>query len=150
MNSKEKTLDHKQLVSYYMCEAIKELIDRANSHDDSKLEDPEIAYFTRLEPKLESSSYLGDEYNGFLEELKPALDHHYAQNRHHPQHFKNGVKDMDLIDLLEMICDWKASTFRQMNGNILVSIDKNQERFKYSDDLAQILKNTVDRFEKRG
>lgn len=54
---------------------------------------------------------------------------------------------MNLIDLIEMICDWKASMLRHNDGNILTSIDKNQERFGYSSELAQIFKNTVKIFE---
>lgn len=46
-----------------------------------------------------------------------------------------------------MICDWKASTMRHNDGNILTSIDKNQDRFGYSSDMAGIFKNTVKLFE---
>lgn len=51
---------------------------------------------------------------------------------------------MNLIDLLEMICDWKASSERHADGNIFNSIEVNQKRFGYSDDLKKILKNTAD------
>ena len=43
-----------------------------------------------------------------------------------------------------MICDWKASSERHENGDIYKSIEINQKRFGYSDDLKSILKNTVD------
>ena len=51
---------------------------------------------------------------------------------------------MNLIDVLEMICDWKASSEHHENGDIYKSIEINQKRFGYSDDLKSILKNTVD------
>lgn len=76
--------------------------------------------------------------------LKPAIDIHYKNNRHHPEHFANGIKDMTLLDLLEMLCDWKASSERHADGNIYRSIEINQSRFGYSDELKDILKNTVD------
>ena len=83
------------------------------------------------------------EYQQFLDKLKPALDHHYASNRHHPEHFVNGVTDMTLIDILEMFCDWKASSLRQNDGNLLKSIDVNAERFHMDGQLRQILINTA-------
>jgi len=57
------------------------------------------------------------------------------------------IKLLDLIDLIEMVCDWKASTLRHNDGNILTSIDKNQDRFGYSSDMAGCFKNTVKLFE---
>lgn len=65
-------------------------------------------------------------------------------NRHHPEHFVNGMNDMNLIDLIEMICDWKASSERHADGDIYKSIEINQKRFGYSDDVKSLLKNTVD------
>ena len=80
-----------------------------------------------------SSSFLfsitGGSLKSFLEALKPALDIHYANNRHHPEHFPKGIRGMDLLDLLEMICDWKASSERHADGNIFNSIEVNQKRF---------------------
>ena len=49
----------------------------------------------------------------------------------------------DSVQLLEMICDWKASSERHADGDILKSIEINQERFGYSDDLKNILINTA-------
>ena len=50
---------------------------------------------------------------------------------------------MTLIDLLEMFCDWKASTLRHNDGNLLRSIETNAERFKIDSQLTQILINTA-------
>ena len=49
-----------------------------------------------------------------------------------------------LIDLIEMICDWKAASERHADGNVYKSIEINQERFGYSDELKNIFNNTVD------
>lgn len=72
-----------------------------------------------------------------------ALEHHYANNRHHPEHHKDGIRGMTLVDIVEMFCDWKAASMRHNNGDMLTSIEKNKERFKYSDELEQIFKNTM-------
>ncbi len=139
----EATLEHKRIVSQLIGSVIKELIDRADNHDLSKLEPMESELFDRMTPKLAGATFNSEEYKKFLQELKPALDHHYARNRHHPEHWKNGIQDMDLIDLLELICDWKASSLRQNNGNLLMSIDSNQERFGFSKELSIIFQNTA-------
>ncbi len=75
--------------------------------------------------------------------MKVGLDHHYAANSHHPEHFKNGVDDMNLMDLVEMFCDWIAATRRHADGNIFNSIRHNKDRFKLSDQLVSILGNTA-------
>ena len=56
------------------------------------------------------------------------------------------MSDMDLIDVLEMISDWTAATKRNKNGNIHRSIEHNTGRYGMSPQMAQILKNTVDRY----
>jgi hypothetical protein len=53
---------------------------------------------------------------------------------------------MTLVDLCEMIADWKAASMRHNNGDILKSIEINQPRFNYSDELKQILINTVEEY----
>ena len=139
-----QTYEHKQNVSKFISIILHDLIIRSIYHDDSKLENPEVDIFTEYTPKLANSTYGSDEYYQFLKEMKPALDSHYADNSHHPEHYDNGIKDMDLVDLIEMICDWKSATLRHNDGDIYKSIELNQKRFGYSDELKQIFKNTVD------
>lgn len=55
----------------------------------------------------------------------------------------NGVSDFDLLDLVEMLCDWKAASLRHADGNILDSITHNIERFNLDPQIASILRNTV-------
>ena len=75
--------------------------------------------------------------------MNGALQHHYAQYRHHPEHFDNSVDDMNLIDIVEMFCDWKAASERQLDGNLLKSIEKNANRFSMDPQLKRILINTA-------
>ena len=63
---------------------------------------------------------------------------------YHPEHFSNGIQGMNLVDLIEMFCDWVSATERHDNGDIYKSININKERFNYSDDLVSIFKNTVE------
>lgn len=139
-----ETIKHKNNVCEYLLHIAEVLELRGRKHDNSKLEDPEQSIFVEYTPKLKNSTYGSEEYNRFLKEMKPALDHHYANNRHHPEHFENGIKDMNLIDLIEMFFDWFAAAKRHSNGDIYKSIEINKKRFGYDDLLAQILKNTAE------
>lgn len=144
-DSTKDTKEHIERVSGYVDMCIDELTVRGDEHDHDKIDDPvEKKLFDEYSPKLANCTYGSDEYKEFLKGLKPALDKHYANNRHHPEHFKNGMKDMNLIDMIELICDWKASSERHDDGDIYKSIELNQKRFNYSDDVKALLKNTVD------
>ena len=142
-DSREDTRKHIAQVREFIWELTDSLFDRAASHDRSKMEEPEKTTFDEYTPKLKNSTYGSDEYKIYLKEMQTALAHHYKENRHHPEHFENGIKDMTLIDLCEMIADWKAATLRHDDGDIFKSIEINQKRFGYSDELKQILINTV-------
>lgn len=142
-DSSVDTLLHIKRVSELMTLACTELIARANRHDDSKLQSPEKELFDELTPKLKGLTYNSPEYKESLAELQTALQHHYAHNSHHPQHYADGVDGMNLFDVLEMFLDWKAASERHNNGNINLSITENRERFKLSDQLTNIFKNTA-------
>lgn len=185
------TMRHIQRVQHYLHRFARELLDRAERHDQSKLAPPEVGLFTEFTPKLAGCTYGSPEYRGYLEAMSPALAHHYARNRHHPEHWprpdteeikslrgwidrlkrirdeshqkahgalsfaidrltkdlaalESPVNGMNLADVVEMFMDWKAATERHHDGNIRKSITQNRERFGLSDQLAEILGNTVD------
>ena len=142
-DSRFKTMRHIETVRNYLNFCIQDLQMRAVAHDQTKLQDPELPIFDEMTPKLRSCTYGSDEYKGFLKQMQVALDHHYAEYPHHPEHFKNGIKDMTLLDVLEMLVDWKSSTLRHDDGDIMKSIEINQKRFGYSDELKQIFINTA-------
>lgn len=70
---------------------------RMFTHDRSKLSPPEVSTFVEFTPKLKNSTYGSDEYKQFLADMKPALDHHYSHNRHHPEFFDGCPKDEKAI-----------------------------------------------------
>jgi hypothetical protein len=142
-NSGNDTLSHIVNVAKFVGMLKTDLSKRGLMHDRSKLKDPEKAIFDEFTPKLAGCTYGSEEYKSYLKDMQVALDHHYSENRHHPEHFENGIKDMNLVDLCEMIADWKAASLRHNNGDIFKSIELNQMRFHYSDELKQILINTV-------
>jgi hypothetical protein len=139
-----ETYQHINNVMLFLSKMQKHLIDRMFEHDRSKLAPPEVEVFTRSTERLKGLTYGSEEYKACLADMKPALDHHYAENRHHPEHWPKGVDDMDLIDLTEMFCDWYAATLRHENGDIFKSIEINQKRFDISPQLTSIFKNSVE------
>lgn len=144
MDSRPDTYKHILMVQKFLNEAIQELMDRGRLHDASKLESPEREAFDEITPRLAGTTYGSDEYRATLREMKPAIDHHQQNNRHHPEYFVDRMHGMNLIDLVEMICDWKAASLRHNDGDIRRSVEINQERFGYSDDVKSILMNTVE------
>lgn len=161
-----ETLKHIRRVRQLLDGCIADLIRRGGCHDNSKLEEPEKSVFEEYTAKLRGCTYGSGEYKGFLAAMKPALDHHYANNAHHPEFhglhicIQCGVDDriepctcggprradvsrMSLLDILEMLVDWKAATERHADGDLAKSIEINQKRFGYSDELKAILTNTA-------
>ncbi|MGI5169871.1 DUF5662 family protein [Spirillospora sp. CA-253888] len=145
-DSTADTLKHALRVGELMAQMIRELVDRSLSHDRSKTEDPELAVFNEFTPKLRDSTYGSEEYKGYLAEMRVGLDHHYAANRHHPEHFEDGVSGMTLVDLIEMLADWRAATERHADGSLVRSLAIQKERFGISDQLEAILWNTARHF----
>jgi len=141
---KAKTTVHIAVVTILLEAFMKSLHERKVKHDASKLQSPEVEMFAVYGPKLKNTTYGSDEYKTYLKEMGAALKHHYEHNRHHPEHFENGVDGMNLVDLVEMVLDWKASSLRHEDGDFLGSIDINAERFGLSPQLASILRNTAE------
>lgn len=145
-DSTKDTLLHIKRVSELLSLAAIELLTRGQEHDQTKLGSPEKELFDEYTPKLKDSTYGSDEYKANLKELEPALKHHYLNNSHHPEHYENGINGMDLFDLVEMFFDWKAAGERHADGNMEKSIEINKDRFKMSDQLVDIFRNTDERY----
>jgi Family of unknown function (DUF5662) len=142
-DSRDETMAHIEAVQRNMDEVTGDLTTRAYVHDRSKLRDPEKACYDKFTPLLAGMEYGSAEYKQALKDMGPALRHHYEQNSHHPEHFRNGIRGMSLLDLMEMLADWQASISRGKNGDLQRSVVVNQERFGYSDELGEILLNTA-------
>jgi hypothetical protein len=138
-----ETRKHKSRVMELLTMFVVELLKRGNEHDDVKLESPEREIFDEYTEKLSVMTFGTPEYEECRKAMGPALDHHYARCRHHPEHYDDGIDGMTLIDLVEMLCDCKAASERHNDGNIMRSIDVLSKRFDIAPQLAKILKNTI-------
>jgi hypothetical protein len=147
----EATMDHRAKVVSYLGEICNSLMERGAAHDQSKLEEPELSLFAEWGPRLKQMEYGSQEYKDALSTMGAALKHHYEHNRHHPEHFEQRVDGMTLVDLVEMVADWRAAAHRMAQGGenaddismFLTSLATNAKRFKLDPQLVNILANTA-------
>jgi len=136
---------HKNAVMRYMTIAIRMLADSAKKHDASK-ESPEEAKFY-VDPVWQLNhdpkpTFGSTEYKKLTSQMGDGWKHHQQVNRHHPEHFENGVAGMTLMDLLEMVCDWCAAAERRGNDPAL-ALDQMVKGNRISPELAQVIRNTI-------
>lgn len=143
-DSRPETQKHIDLVNENGKKFCDKFLERLTHHDASKLEEPEHKYFDKGTPQLQSSTFGEKSYDDAKARIKPGLDHHYANNDHHPEHFgEQGISGMNLYQLLEMWIDWTAAVKRHADGNIFNSLMYNRDRFHIDDQLFSILLNTA-------
>lgn len=131
---------HLRGVQSWMRHVVTLWVARMVTHDQSKYSTPELPLIHE-KARLDSLPFNTPEYHAALAKIKEAVKAHYECNAHHPEHYPDGVLDMSLLDLLEMICDWRVAA--EMNGTELTeSFDSCVERFKIPPDLRRILLNT--------
>ena len=134
-------LEHKRKVKDWMNQFSNILDRRALIHDDSKLQPPEKECFDTWMPELKTREFGSEYYKVALDAMGEGIAHHYRVNPHHPEHYENGVADMCLHDVVEMVCDWMAAA--QAHG-IPVDLDHAAKRFQLSPQLASIIRNTLE------
>lgn len=155
-DSRPDTWEHINKVQTYIGRAVYNLIIRGLNHDQSKLHPPEVEKFDEMTPILSTLTYGTPEYKESTAKLGVALQHHYAENPHHPEHYSNGVDGMSLLDLIEMLCDWKAASERIKpkveavpgerageTANLIDSLEYNATRHNIDPQLKSILANTI-------
>lgn len=131
---------HKNWVEAYMNRLSTNIMVRGRIHDASKLVFPEKEMYDEWTPKLKEVKFGSDEYKTALSGMGEALQHHYKHNRHHPEFHQRGIDDMNLVDVIEMVCDWMAVS--KVKG-IPVDMKYLAERFNVSPQLLSIIQNTM-------
>lgn len=82
-------------------------------------------------------------YKAAVAQLGPATQHHNSHNAHHPERHPNGVEDMTLIDLMEMLADWKAASERGQSGSMDKSIALCATKYSIPSPIVNVLRNTA-------
>ena len=136
----EDTKNHIDTVYNVAHKIIMRFMDRIEQHDRSKLAEPEKTMFAKHGQTLKEIKYGTTAYEEEIEKMKKdCLFHHYQNNAHHPEHYKNGIEDMDLFDITEMLCDWRAASLRDKNGSFKTSLAINMDRFQVPQPLKAII-----------
>ena len=140
------TESHRNNVQQVMSVIENELSERADNHDNSKMEEPELSMFIEFLSQIKNYKYGTKEYNDFVA-TNDYCTHHFAYNDHHPEYFESGVYGMNLVNITEMFADWVSASTQRSNCSreeIMENITKLCEKFKIDILLTQILVNTVD------
>lgn len=138
-----ETANHIRVVQGRLFEIVGLILNRARHHDKSKWSEEEWPYFADATANLRGLTYGSPEYQKSMDSLRPAIEHHHSKNAHHPEFHPNGILGMSLIDLIEMLADWKAATERHADGDLASSIRFNIDRFKIPPSIANQLWNTA-------
>jgi hypothetical protein len=144
--TKADALKHVEAVRLILSTLCSQITRRGQEHDRSKLLEPELSGYAEIIPKLKKVEYGSEGYLRLVKELSPATKHHTSINRHHPEFFDRGVDDMNLIDLIEMVADWKAASLRS-NSSFTDGLEINRKRFNLTPQLTRIIANTADMLE---
>lgn len=143
-DSRPATREHISAVQNLLQVCRRELKRRLKEHDASKLVSPEVEAFDQLTPNLAKYEYGSPEYRAALQ--APGIKHHQQVNDHHPEFFGHAsYRGMDMFQLMEMCCDWIAASRRNPNGDVLASLEMNQERWGYDDDFKELLRRTINK-----
>lgn len=173
-DSTDDTVRHIGRVRELLGEVLRNLEERARQHDASKLVEPEKSVFDQMTQKLHGMTYGSQEYWACMNKMTPALQHHYQANRHHPEHgspnvcctcfteWPAGAKEcpqcgdadkeplaptltnMTLLDIIEMLADWKAATERHDDGDIRRSLAINTRRFCIPPAINRLMDLTIE------
>lgn len=146
-DSTEDTMAHKAIVEKVMKKIIEELEKRAENHDASKLKDPEKICYDTYIPMLKETPFGTAEYVKVRDKMnEDGLQHHFRENRHHPEHYPNNdISHMDLVDLVEMFVDHVAASKRSDTG-YPKGEEFNAKKYHYSDQIYKILMNTYEHY----
>lgn len=146
------TTTHKAWVFWYCFKFSAKLMWRGLWHDMSKYSPVETVSFIRIIHRLKMSTYGSKQYEETIhkdEVVRRGTNHHYAVNRHHPEHFaiESGdepcIRSMNLLDVMEMFCDWRSAVKRHKTGDINRSIEINRKRYGLSNDITCVFKKSV-------
>ena len=62
-----------------------------------------------------------------------------------PEHYAEGLEGMDLVDVIEMVCDWRAAAKAR---GVEVDLEHAVKRFHLAPQLESIIRNTLERWVK--
>ena len=140
-------LKHKGLVQKYLHTLSQELEVRAIAHDLSKLGIDEFNGFVAINRVAREHPYGSKEYKASLKD-NDVIDLHFSRNPHHPEYHDALVTDMGLLDIIEMVCDWKAACVTYGKTTLLEALEVQIERFGLTKEQLYLIKLIIEEIEK--
>ena len=131
------TIMHISEVQENLAEIRVDLEKRGIAHDRSKFTPEEFDSFVKTRPKFKKANYGSKEYQECVNQIKPAIDHHYNNNRHHTGFHEKGFQDMNLLDILEMLADWKAASRRSPDLTFEDSLPKAFKKYNIPENMQK-------------
>jgi len=124
---------------------------RATIHDQSKYLMDEFEQFIELKLIARTFPYGSDEYEDSMKGNK-AIKLHFARNSHHPEHYPNGMADMSLLDIIEMVADWRATNEVRLRKQATEiswedSLEVQRKRFKLTPEQLVLIRLVADLLE---
>lgn len=117
---------------------------RGMAHDLSKFGEIEFDAFLSTRERFKKANYGTPEYDECVKAIQPAIDHHYAYNLHHTKHWPNGINNMSLIDIVEMVADWRAAERRSPDRTLKDTMEDAFKKYKIEGQLKQAIINTME------
>ena len=119
------TRKHQQSVAGILIAFSQKLLDRAMTHDASKLMEPERNNYIGpvWELNTQDIPYGSERYHELTAQMGDGWKHHKASNDHHIEFFEpysvqtlnDPIRALDLFALIEMLADWIAASQRKGN-----------------------------------
>jgi len=127
----EETNEHKEDISFVTKRVVEKLLERAEKHDHTKYENPELLALA-----------LNERQNGNKAPMKEWIKYH-SQEDHHMEHFTN-PNEMNLLQALEICIDGACATYRRIKNKPCGIEDQKQYYLKegFCEEMANIMANT--------
>lgn len=135
-----RILKHRNYIFHAMNQVIQNLQDRAAEHDISKFSEEEFATYAEIIPALSNETYGTPEYQKVRESMGSAVEHHNLTNRHHWLNVPEKMNEINIFDLIEMMCDWYAVNF---NKRTTIETFLNTQTHITDPTLIRLFKNSV-------
>lgn len=152
-NAADETRKHIDRVRANIEAITADLHQRAQVHDESKFDPIEMDILQKVGElnRREPAPFGTPEYDARKATMGPMLEHHYAANDHHPEHYEferggsfvNGVAGMNLMALVEMFANWAAAAAdRDPDGTMNLTFAC--QKYEIPPMLESVFRNTAD------
>lgn len=137
---------HRDLLRKNMGDIAHILEDRALLHDLSKLQEDEIDGFIRINKAAREHPYGSEEYQRSADSEKQpggCIHAHFSRNSHHPEYHEHD-QCMGFLDIIEMVCDWKAAADGYGTMTLRESLPIHEKRFNFHEGQWWLIQQVVD------